>query len=231
MKTIYVILIGLFIELSVNLVAQDATVDFVKINQAFEQIQQFSATIEYSTYQDDKLESNYSVYLMKDSILTYHMIDSVETISNIDYNILVNHKQKTIFIAKKSINAPPKTLNPVEISALLKKCEKVNYEKLKNGLAVYTLLFNNGQYEEAKFWFDTKSYLLNKIELFYLSQQSTKNQVRFVVAFKNMNIKPVFSENQFSYKKFLEIKENKFEPKVSYSEYVVTDMYTNIEAY
>lgn len=237
---------------AISIFAQDAVTDFVKINEFFANHQKLSFNMVYTLYESDisdKILEQTTGLMKQDSMLVYSMSDSMETISNIDYSVFVDNMDKTISISKQQLAERKTKVSPVEISELLKLCSDVKYKKENNKQASYTLSFEQAEYTKIVIYFNTSTFFTDKFVFFFRDasileeelvvennnlnknikrEEKEKPAPRLEMAIKNLNTKPVFTKETFTYDSYLEIKDGKFIGKGKYADYEVRDLYTNM---
>jgi hypothetical protein len=151
--------------------AQNAKEDFIKINEAYLKTGNISMDIRYAVFTKlaDK-EAAYEAYgqMKQKGGSRYYKLNNVETIETDSYQLIVNHNDKHISFLGKYLGDSSKqaAMSPLDIQFLetmLKSCEKVTYGKESGNARSYILTMNNGEFKEAKIYFNKKSYLIEKM--------------------------------------------------------------------
>lgn len=244
----------LFAFVTMQAYSQDVVKDIVKINQAYDKQKKLSFSMRYTLYKDhasNRIDEQYVGVTKQDSSFIYSMVDSMLTVKNVDYDVVVDFLEKVIYISKIWGEEKEPTVNPVDISAIVKQSSDVKYLKDKNeNKATYMLFFKDGDYEKFSLTFNTKTYFIDKLVFYFrnadalepiapgasaLKKKTTeqkknesKQPQRFEMTFLNVNTKPVFEPNTFTYDNYLERKDGKFVGKGIYADYQIMDSYSNL---
>jgi outer membrane lipoprotein-sorting protein len=201
------------ISIVLNARAQSAKEDLDRVNQTYKALSSYAAELEYVAYQSST--SKEPVQIEKGEVKMkgrsfYHKIGSIEVIRNKEYVLTVDHDEKSITkldAVKESSGTP---FMNIDLEKVLKLCTSVNYYEPAKGSAGYSLVFPSTEYSSVKIEFNRKTYLIEKMILFYLSPsdlsgkgEETAEKPRMEISFKNIVLNKDIPSSAFTYEKFI----------------------------
>jgi hypothetical protein len=218
------ILLNLFIGFGVR--AQDVKSDLVKINAVYDK-PELAFSVNYRLYKhaDDPAPANEKeIYVAKYGKQTYRQdAAGVETISDTDYMLTVNHADKRITLAKNTINVAfsGDVLQPEKIAKLVASAREVTYKK-------------NGKESVYTFRFDPASSTYNEISLVFNSKNYSVHEIHMLVSAKYGGGKVVLQLSEPVVKKikrktvndFLWVQDGTFVPQEAYASYKFFNLYS-----
>jgi outer membrane lipoprotein-sorting protein len=217
---------GLFITVVFSTIcisaAQDIEADLANINKKYE-VGSMSMNVKYIAYPDHTASvpvEEESGQVKKKGTKIYYRIGSLESVSTDDYSLIVNHEEKTIFLLPKKKGMEEEGYNfvPANVKKLLSTCENVKFEIVSASQNAYNLECSLSEYSKIKIVFNSKTYFLEKMELFSrfaLPEEETDGvseggkPPRLEIQYGNIESNPNLADNTFTYEKFLTEMEGK----------------------
>lgn len=233
-------LIPVFFLYTGSCIAQIAKDDFAMINKTYDNNSRLSMKMKYEVYQNKDTKSVYQFEtgeIEKNGNSKYTRIGEMETIENEKYTLIVDKEDKNISVLGKSIGTLPdkaEQLDMANMEQLLTICTKVEFKKENNNQNSYVLSIPNSEYTEVKLVYNSKTFFVEKMILFYNEEQNLeekdgglKEAPRVEITYYDFNIKPVFQEKDFTYEKYLVKSKGKFYGKEAYKSYTINENLLN----
>lgn len=210
---------------TVRLSAQDAKEDFSRIEKAYENAGALNIYISYLLYSGENsttlVEQQKSQVCMGGST-TYTKMANIETILGPNSTVIVDHDEKTIMLSPPSAKGRIKKKYGFNLDSVLHKYKSVVYSKESTAEAAYTLTFSYGQFQAIKMVFNTSSYFLTKVILYYREGIDEKPfngaRPRMEINY-NLSREQSFEAEKYGEKKFFIINKGKYTLKPEYSKY------------
>lgn len=211
--------------------AQNASEDFKKVRAAYDAAPAISMDVLYKSYPDYTTtvenDSQSGSFKRQGSNL-YSNLLGIETLQNSQFNIIVENNSKKLVIldpAKASVN-----ISPVNVDSVLSMCSSVKFIEGAGNQRIYKLSFDkltSFQYSTIDFCINKETFLIDKIVLYYRDavnfnyedKEAPKKKPRLEIIYKNINTHAVFTNEQFSEKKYITVSENAIKPTGTYSAY------------
>lgn len=179
----YCFLFALTLVLKANLYAQDANSDLSAIQKVYMGEQAICVDLHYykhvNTVKSNALEQFSGPACFKKES-SYQMVDSVESIINKNYSLIVDHKYKTILrreLSEQEIEQL-KAMNSstLDFSNFLENYKVNDYKKFAKDSAVYTFKSLSAENpHEINLVFNPKNYNILELQVKYLIKQDVES--------------------------------------------------------
>lgn len=209
--------------------AQDATTDFKKINQAYaNRAIMADVTVKvFDNWSETKPSTERKGQLKKWKGYHYYALGDMVTISTPSSYLAVDHARKVIFLSSRSEANTGFDLSNLDkqLPQLLKSCKKITYAKDGQHSASYLLVYKGNGFEKIRISFDTRTFLLTRIEVFSTVEDGKEvignklKQPRMELSFQHTKKDVNLSERDFSYGSFLELKGKTWTKKKAFQQY------------
>jgi hypothetical protein len=230
-----ILLFILFIVVRNICIAQVAKDDFAKINQAYVTNSKMTMKTSYELFQNKETKNVFQKEIgeiKRDGNLQYTKLGDIETIRSKEYNVIVDHEDKNISVL--GLSADPNSLDEktymIDLEKALKSCAKVEFNKENNNQNSYDLELPASEYSEIKIIFNSKTFLLEKMVLYYSElqnledkQDGLKERPRLEITYSDIDLRPRFSGSEFTYNKFIEKNGGKLNCKSPFKDYILYD--------
>jgi len=223
-KRTYGLILILLISSSMTVLAQSAREDFAKIGSAYKNLKSVSIDINYALYANHKTaraqEEKIGTTVISKN-LYYNKFEEVEILRDKSLAVVADPIKKLLILQPAKMRKKDKVL-PVDIDSELKSYKSVDYKKLGDHSAQYTMTLKKGKMERLVLEFNTTSYLIENIVIFYKSpipesgQDKTPPRVEIKYGYHPISDKEV---KEFSVKKYFTVSRGKYKPKGSYKTY------------
>jgi hypothetical protein len=228
--------------MSVNGNSQTAKEDFAKINNAYVNNSQLSMKVKYELYKNNLAKEVFQVEtgeIKRNGNNKYTKIGNIETIENDKYRVIVDHDDKNISLLSTITVAdetPKKEeLYLVNLEKMLAICSKVEFKEENKVQNSYLLMLPNEEYSEIKIIVNKKTFFIEKMILYYSKEQNiedkedgSKEPPRMEISYYDFNLKPQYTDADFTYYKFLEKRNGKLLATPAFKTYTVnTSSYKN----
>lgn len=211
---------------SCSVLAQDAKVDFKKINEMYYNTNELMMDIKYELYLDNAStphETETGRYKKQKNSYALKQTDQ-EVVVNEKYILVIDGENKVIAIDRVGKNS--QVLNPLKmnIDSLFILYSKVQFYKAgKNGESnAYHFELKDGIYSSVDIIFNPKTYFVEQIINVFRNKIPDENNIDrkaiFKTIFYNINTKPNF-KNDFSEKMCLKENNGKWTLTDSYKNY------------
>lgn len=215
--------------------AQNIKADIAAINAAYRKYDKLSLNFElnmFETYQSQRVYYTQKAVVQKNGSSTFQKTDDNECINTPDYSLMVDREEKDIVYAPKKT-----TFNPADVSitgsvdSVLKFCKSVTFKKISDQMFSYSFVMPDSypDYNQVIFFFDPQQFLIRKIIFFCeeddISVDNEKERLsksRIEISYTNINTNPKFSNQDFSYERYLVKSGNKFLLKPELKNYHLT---------
>jgi outer membrane lipoprotein-sorting protein len=172
--------------------AQDVKKDITAINKAYEKADRLSMSLEYAVYLDGSrtpYEKEIGLYRKNGSSL-YMKQMGTEIMSNEKYVTIVNHDSKLVMMdkARKVESLPWES----SLDTLLSMYQSVKFfvpEGTQN-IKAYSFRFAGGKYEKVDLWFNSSTYMAEKIQAHYrnkIENDDGPHKVMLELNFRNID--------------------------------------------
>lgn len=209
--------------------AQDAAADFKKINQAYaaKAIMADVTVKVFDSWTATKASTEKKGQLKKWNGFHYYALGDMVTISAPSSYLAVDHAKKTIFLSSRTEAEAGFDLTSLDkqLPQLLKACKQVTYAKDGKNMASYLLVYKGNGFEKIRISFDTRTFLLTRIEVFSTVQDGKEvvgnrlKQPRMELSFQHAKTGVKLSEGDFSYNSYLELKGKTWIKRKAYQQY------------
>jgi hypothetical protein len=214
--------------------AQNLKADFGLIEKAFEKNPKLSMDLAiemFENYTTNKVYFAQSGSIKKNGKDYNYYFDNTETINTSNYTLSVDKDEKTIMYMPKTRIGKPEMPYKVNYDSLLTFCKKYNYVTLPDKRASCDFIMKDfyPEYERVTIEYSTRTYLVDKI-IFYCKEDDISiddgkekmAKARIELNYRNMNTKPVFTSEDFSYQKYLTKNGDKLVLKTEYKKFKLT---------
>ncbi|OFX83090.1 MAG: hypothetical protein A2W99_13365 [Bacteroidetes bacterium GWF2_33_16] len=232
-KSIYILsLLFLFLYWPSSGKAQNAVEDIQKINKAYLTNTTFSMDVVVNVYakanskRPDEVQMGFA---KRKKEYLHTQIGDVETIKSVSTILSIDHKNKRIVIAEpeNSFNVLPDGMAS-KLELLLSYCEKVLYVDISKNTGKYVLVMPSYTYKQFEFEFNKQTYLLEKLIMIVneklienYNPESSDDKLKIVIEYNNINLNPVFSNNEFTTWKYITNDGNVFKLTKEYQNYTI----------
>lgn len=219
--------------------AQVAKDDFARINKVYAENSRISVKMTYEVFRNrtatTALNSEKGEMKKKEGV-SYSRIGPIETITNKEYKLIVDHEDKNISVLgmQEGQKTEGKELYPVDLEKLITLCDKVEFKKISDQQASYTLTIPGTGYDEVKMIYNTSTFLIEKMILYSGEKQNLedtegglKEAPRMEISYSEYKTDPDFKNTPFTYGSFLEKRNGKLVAKPVYQTYTVHEQLFN----
>ena len=195
---------------TVSVQAQKVKDDIGRINQVYEKNKNISFHTRYSIYPNYTstvpVESSPGIVKVKGDKM-YYKIGNLEIMKNTDYVFSADHDQKTLVIMGR-IQGEVLTENvKPDLDKIIKLCSSITYFEAGKGLGGYEIVYPSEVFSKMRMTFDKKTFLIESMSFYYTEEQTygadQKSKVRIEVKYSDYKVGEDFSEETFSYSKYL----------------------------
>jgi len=200
------------------------------INRTYKAMESLSMDIDYKVYRNHESTTPIQTEngtLKKKGDLYYYQIGSLVTIKASSYNLIVDNDAKTIALlnVEKGRDMAKDILLAISDS-LLRNIKSISFAKINNTQNAYILTSPNSEYAKIKIFFNVKSFFIEKLELYYKIPENfedeeslDKEAPRVEISYHDINTRPAFPSDLFTYANFLRKEKNKYYCKEKYQGY------------
>jgi hypothetical protein len=208
-----------------KLSAQNAKEDFSRIEKVYENagaLNIYANYLLYTGYSSGTLVEQQKSHFHMSGLTTYTRMGDIETVLSPNSTVIVDHSEKTIMLSPPSAKGKIKKKYGFNIDSVLQKYKSVDYAKMSSNEAAYTLTFQTGQFESIKMYFNTSSYFLTKVILYYRDAIDEKpfngSRPRMEIQYDLTREESAEAE-KYSEKKFFIIVKGKYTLRPEYKKY------------
>ena len=218
--------------------SQVAKDDFMRINNTYQSSEEVSFKASYQAFSNHTVQtplSTESGEVKKKGDASYSRIGSIETIVNEHYRVIVDHEDKNISVLgiKKQEGKQEKDTYPVDLEKLLALCTKVEFSKTGTEQGCYTIEIPEMEYKQIKLFYNTTSFFIEKIILYYSEKQNLvdgegpQDTPRLEISYSDYTTHPDEKQLVFTYDPYLEKQNGKLVAKPAYKSYTVHEQLFN----
>jgi hypothetical protein len=217
-------------------ISQVVKQDFSAINKAYTDLPQFSMKVKYEMYKNKSIKTVFQTELgevKQKEHCNYSRVGKVETLSNETYKLIVDHEDKSISllpVVSEDNSTITEAMYMGNLEQMLSLCERTEFKKETATQNSYTLIIPNDQYTAVQLFYNSKTFFVEKMILFYKQEMNLeekegglKESPRMEITYYDMNVKPTFGKDTFTYDKFLEKRNGKFLATAAYKGYDITE--------
>lgn len=202
--------------------AQSFKDDFGKMLSIYKEVKNLYVEMENKVYKGNTLQKEASSIIRKKGVnYLYHLSEHSMLINN-DYVVLVDKRNYNIVFDKFTLEQAEK-LNKIQMPVredLLKVYQDITYKGTKNNLKHYHLENDKETIYKMDLYFDVNTGLVKRA-VYYHHPKLVPGDMRSEIYLKVINIKPTFSEDAFSEKQFVTIKNGQGTAARAYTKYSV----------
>ncbi len=227
---------ALLVVSSLNAQSNEFKEEFVKLRDTYKNTQNFSCGIRITTYKDYETKEPLTVIAgeyKKEGSKNYSKMDNYEYISNPNYLVVVNNKEKEIsYLPRTTYGIAPDPFR-LNMDSILSQYDKIYKVDAPAGKEALVLEIEHSIYKKVFLQYDKKIYFIEKVVLYCdYSQKGFDNKnywsgssnaeyknPRVEVFYDTIIINPEYPVNTFSIEKFL--------IKNASKKYVCTEAYKN----
>lgn len=198
--------------------AQNIKEDIQKINENYVIEGSFQQEIRFqlfASYETKEALQSYTALIQKEGKSSYMKRGKVESLSNENFSLLVDHESKAI-ILQGAVQKDMSSISDVKLDSMLSLCSKTEFESKKGNLGIHHFYFKDYRYDKVSFEFSRSSYLIKKMTLYSRADESP---MRVEISFFNVRKQPNFPKNTFSANRYLDQKAGVYSPNANYSDY------------
>lgn len=215
-------IISLLLLQGIVLQAQSFKDDFGNMLSLYKEVNNLYVEMENKVYKGSELEKeSSSIIRKKGASYLYHLAEHSMLINN-DYVVLVDKRNYNIVFDKFTLEQAEK-LEKVQMPVredLLKVYKEVSYKGTKNKLKHYHLENEKETIYKMDLYFDVNTGFIRRA-VYYHNPKLIPGDMRSEIYLKVINIKPTFSEEAFSEKQFVTIKNGEGIAARAYTKYSV----------
>jgi len=210
--------------------AQQASTDLKKVNASYESAAVVSQKVSYKSYANYADKTPYETLtgeIIRSKGNVYNKIGPVEIITTSTYTFSIDHEEKTMVLLPKS-SAGSAMPTEVDYEALLAICSEVKYASLSSSSASYTMVFPSEEYEKVTVTFNTKSFYIQKLDLYYKTMETYAENEKTVttkpkleIVYSELKSRSDLTDSFFTYDTFL--------LKQSTNKYICKEPYTSYQ--
>lgn len=223
------------------LFAQQAAIDFARMNKSYENIKGCKMNVKYTLYKswtsNEILQTLNGEVKWKSASKTYYRIGTSETFRFNDYMMQVDNENKRIllfYVIDDNMGKAQMVPSAGGIDTLLKTCIKTEFTKETQNQSSYILTFNKKhEYSKVKIVFNSKSYIINQLIFFYNTPvqvaegaETVDYVTRLQIDYQSISTKTKISDNELDYSKYIIYSKGKLELKKEFSDYTFIDQYS-----
>jgi hypothetical protein len=205
--------------LNITISAQTSyATDIEKINKAYLKNTKLEMSMDYeafSNYTSKEPVDRQVGVVKRDGDLLYNQLSSMESLHTTKYNIVVDNESKEIAIMAilNSKETPDYSNLLGDIEKFISMCKSVSEVVVgKQSRELRMIMPEASDYTQVFLTYDVKTYMVRKMVLFFRKEEqvtdnSPKESPRIEISYTNINLKPKFTKDEFTYERFV-VKEN-----------------------
>ncbi|MEQ1746750.1 MAG: hypothetical protein ABMA02_15060 [Saprospiraceae bacterium] len=204
--------------------------DFEGINQAYARLTTLQTEVDYVYYpshQGKKAGETLRATLSLDDGSYHYRLQEVETLCTPAFTILVDHEEKQIMLdsTRRSLR---QVLFGADLDAVLSVCAKIRFSYPEPGIKKYELYATLGETERIDIYFDTTTFLMRRVVLFYnrplsAEEGGTGEKPRLELVYRRQDAHPTFDKDLFSPARLIKKSGNRYAPVPALRGYKISD--------
>ncbi len=213
--------------LSTNLVAQDFNEDYKKVQRKYAQLNNFYCEIRVSMFEhaDSPEPEEIMMTLLKKKGDEY-LYETKENIFLTNERCILNvdkQQKRLIYTVKekrKESAAPDKSLTAM-MDSLLKKNDSVIYEGMSQGRKKYVVYAYSSSIIRSEIYIDDQMQLCSRL-VYHYKPGKLNNSEKVIIDYEKINTSPVFTQEDFSEKKYAVYNGKVLKSTRAYADYKTT---------
>lgn len=204
--------------------------DFERITAAYAKLTQLQTDMDYVYYPSHNSrkpgETLHATLWLKGSSYLYRL-GGVETLSNPTLTIMADHEEKLLLVdsTRRSVR---QVLFGADLDALLSVCSNIRSSNPEPGVKKYELYADLAETERIDIYFDTKTFLMRRVVLFYntplsIEEGGTGEKPRLELVYRLQNPRPNFTKDFFSTERLVQKSGRRFVPAPAMRGYQIMD--------
>jgi hypothetical protein len=151
----------------------------------------------------------------------YYKLGDLEIINSSKLNLVADHEEKTLLLLPpdKKYHRGPKE---PDLDTMLKKYSSISYTKVNDDQGMYELGFAEGAYKSLKVYFNTKTFMIEKLVSYFAGPMQEKGfdkaPPRMEITYKKLT-GAAANREAFSLSKFVLQVKGKYKPAQSFRGY------------
>lgn len=230
MKNTFIILFLLFCCFSATGQLHYDRSDFENINQAYAKLTTLQTQVDYVYYSS---HSTKTVGQTLQAVLSikgadYHyQLGEVETLYTSNLTIIADHEEKKIMLDGGHIRARD-VLFGANLDTLLTVCHRIKASYPGGRVKKYELYAHLAETERIDIYFDTTTFLMQKVVLFYkeplkVEYGGTGDKPRLELVYRRQDTQPTFAKNLFDPGRFVKKSGHRFLASGTFRTYQIID--------
>jgi hypothetical protein len=214
---------------------QNAATDFKKIN-TFYLSDNFYCKVNckiYESWEGATLIDEKEGEVKKSGSRKYYSMGDMESFTTSVSYLAVDKTSRSIFLSKLKLNGNNDADELIaSIDVMLKLCKKISYKDESPNSASYTLMYPSRDFGKVKIIFNKEKFYIQQL-IIYSKIQDNKdvykgklNNPRVEISFSKVVVNKKYKEQDFSFDKYIELKNGKWAKKKEYSSYYFLDQLT-----
>lgn len=212
--------------------AEQANTKFQALRKSLDKLQNYSVNVTHRTFQNytnDQWAFEYKGFVKRQGSNFHSLLMGIHTIQNTNFKVVVDTQKQIILVSNPSelidlANSDlqnEKYLN--QCSSIKMKCEGQNcsYELVYDKMYPYSKIVFSFNSLQAPL--SIKMYL-NKIVKTFSNETEIKDKPRIEINYSHYNTNVIFSENEFSEKKYIKVVSGKLKLTEAYKNYLLKDL-------
>ena len=205
--------------------------DWEKLSKTYENISQMSLDISYILYEDyasKNVMEEMDARVLRNGKDQYTRLGNIETITQDDLTLTVDHDDKLMLLAKAVQNSPHIALG-LNTELIARYTDKIESGFTNNGHKYYRIWSNHSDAEKMEIFFDPDNFLLISVAIFYREILEEEDQTMITPTLLLTYGKPTSLSNTEKAKidigSYLNKTANGYKPKTRYNNYTLENLY------
>lgn len=204
--------------------------DFEKINATYAALTTLETEVEYVLFPNHTTTETYEkqkASLWRKGDKMRYKIAGVETLTTPERTYLIDHDDRQL-IVNKTLPTKQNPLTGIDLDKLLALCRRISYTRSPNGHKTYVLEVPMPDIEKVAFTFDTQSFLMQKVVLYYRQPQQMEKGMkaekpRMEIRYLRQDPTPTFPKKVFEENYYAFVKNGRRVPGQAFINYEFID--------